>query len=235
MASTSPFRRLAPVVALALPLLGAACSGSDDAAEPSTTPPVVVTEEPRFECTDPAGDVEDAYAPAGTTALADPAGIDLTEAVVERTDDTLEVSFTAAGDVDGTTTAPAFILFRGEQAGVEGSFEVQALRGDDGVWALYLIEYLTNVGERARLAAPVSVAGSTVSFTVPLADLPPLTGTKVWSFGSYDGDRSSVADLDAGPTTTTSAPAPVAPEPSTGYADLCTPFDDAATTSTTAG
>ena len=161
-----------------------------------------------------------------TTALTDPAGIDLVDTVANRTDDAVEVSFTVAGDIEGTTTNPAFILFRGQQAATQGSFEVQALRADDGTWALYLVEYLTNLGERDKLDVPVTVDGDTLSFTVPLP----------WSFGTYDGDRASVAELDA-PSTSTTVPSTDPPEATVGFSDFCTPYDEVAdgATTTTAG
>lgn len=235
------FPRAPIAVAAAVLVLGAAACSSegDDASEDtSTTLSATLTEDPRYECEDATGDLEDVYAPVGSTALSEPAGIDLVDAVVDRTDDALDVEFTAAGDIDATTTAPAFILFRGQAAATQGSFEVQALRDDDGTWALYVIEYLTNVGERRRLDAPVTVEADTLRFTVPLASLPPVTGTVAWSFGTFDGDRSSVTDLDA--PTTTEAPSdepPEAPPERRGISDLCSPFDEgaAAAATTTAG
>ncbi len=247
MPTTNPAtRRTVGIVLAVILILGAGSFGTifvllaaddDGSSSPDTTVPVTLPpESPRSECTDVTGDIEDVNEPAGTTALTDPAGIDLVDTVANRTDDAVEVSFTVAGDIEGTTTNPAFILFRGQQAATQGSFEVQALRADDGTWALYLVEYLTNLGERDKLDVPVTVDGDTLSFTVPLAALPPITGTLLWSFGTYDGDRASVAELDA-PSTSTTVPSTDPPEATVGFSDFCTPYDDVAdgATTTTAG
>ncbi len=211
---TRPRRIASLVLAAALVAGAAACSGSDDADQDSTdtTPVTLPTEDPRSECPDPTGDLEDVGLAPGSPTLSEPAGSDLVDASVEVTDDTVDVTMTVAGDPN-TPTNPILVVFRG-LAAQQGGFEIQALPAGDGTWKLERVEYLTNVGQRDPLAATVTVEGSTVSYSVPRADLPPLSATRLWSFGSSSGDPaagvtrvsdlcSPVGDGGDGATTTT--------------------------------
>lgn len=120
------------------------------------------------------------------------------------------MAITVAGDPNAPTN-PILVVFRG-LAAQQGGFEVQALPAGDGTWKVELVEYLTNVGERVPLSVPVTVEGSTVTYSVPRSDLPPLSATRLWSFGSSSGDPTAGV---------------------TRVSDLCSPLGDAAASSTT--
>ena len=198
MPPTSLTRRATTLLLAATLALGAAaCSGSDDADSADTTPVTPAPEDPRSECPDPTGDMEDVGLAPGSPTLSEPAGSDLVDATVEVTDDTVDVSITVAGDPNAPTN-PILVVFRG-LAAQQGGFEIQALPAGDGTWEVELVEYLTNVGKRVPLSAPVTVEGSTVTYSVPRSDLPPLSATRLWSFGSSSGDPAAgvtrVSDL----------------------------------------
>ncbi len=197
-------RALFAVVVVAAALAAGACSNDDDGGSATTTSPGPVAPMSTGDvCTDPTGDLGEDVQAEGT--LTEPAGVDLVEASAELTDAGLEVRFETAGPV-ALAPQPEFFVFQGPPA-LPQSFEVQAARADDGSWSVRLVTY-TSGASTAELAVPVTAEGTTVSFTIPTADVPPV-GTLLWSFGARavpEPGRSVLDDCDplaSGGTTTT--------------------------------
>lgn len=213
-----PLRRVSLVgLVVAAIALAPSCS-SDEAGQADDGAPSTVgssKDDLEVSCGDPIGDLEVITPPAPTTTagdpatsaesttstapvpttpsttqyLSEPAGVDVVQVDVDATGDTVDATFTVAGDITETTTDPTFVVFRGVIAGQEGGFELQAVE-TDGVWRLDLVDYLTNVGKRTEGIGEVTVDGSSLSFSVPKDVLPPLSATRLWSFGTHHGEST---------------------------------------------
>ena len=193
--------RSRPFLALALGALlvaGSACSSSEDVTLPDDVS--IVTLPPPTDgarCTDPKGDISDNPQQAAGS-LSEPAGVDLVEAVADVSDTDMTITLTAAGAIE-EAPQPIFYVSQGP-SGLEASFELRVQPTNTGAWTASLItwdEAGGGVRESAPkpLSVPVTVDGSTLTFTVPLTELPKIV-TLVWQFGSS-------ATLPAAPGATT--------------------------------
>ena len=172
-------------------------------------------------CADRAGDLsKDARTLGGN--LSEPKGADIVKAEARLTETTLTVAMTMAGPVAGTPT-PEFILAQGLPS-EETAFELRAAPGADGAapWSLRLVRFrkdakgaVAQVRPDTVLAVPVKIDGPTLSYEVPLKDLPRVS-SYVWQFGSSSGATDTIIDVcDGGdPTASTVAP-PVTEAPAT--------------------
>ena len=217
-------RRARRVAALAVctVLAAAACSGSkSDGAGPSGTFPTAGTSPPAAgaACTDPAGDLATDSKNGG--ALSEPAGIDMTHAEAVLTSTSLKVSFETVGMID-SAPVPTFIVGQG-RAGNDVSFEIRAAPvgpPPSPPWALTLATFRGGNEGRAPLQTPVTVKDNTISFEIPLKDLPPVA-TLIWQFGSSSGEGDTATYDDCNnfsapsDSTGTSVPATVRPTSST--------------------
>jgi hypothetical protein len=190
-------------VALGL-LVPLACSddnGEEDA-DPDPSVFETVPSSDGDECVDAEGDLS-ADASAAEGVGSDPAGIDLVRASALAEGDDLVVRFETVGPIEEAPD-PSFVVAQGT-AGDELGFEIRAVRGETGNWALTLIRWDEQGEQRTSITDPVVVEGNTLSYSVPLSSLPPLA--LYLAFGS------------------------TARVPGVGTVfDECSPFDDAPTT-----
>lgn len=196
------------VVAVLVPLLalGTACSASDTSGTgtPVSTGGTLPPPGDAF-CDDPVGDLADDSRVEGT--LSDPPGVDLVRAESKLGAQTLKVTFTTNGAIN-QTREPTFIVATGTPAS-DTSFEIRATPkgpAPSPAWGLELITFKAgNEAPRKPLAAPVTVDDRTLSFEIPLTDLPPVV-TLIWQYGSSSGDGDAALTDDcnnispAGPT-----------------------------------
>jgi hypothetical protein len=179
----------AAALLLTIVLAATACSGSKGPdAGPTGTFPSVGTSPPASgaACSDPAGDLATDSKNGG--ALSEPAGIDLTRAEAVLTSTALEVSFETVGMID-SAPVPTFIVGQG-RAGNDVSFEIRAAPvgpPPSPPWALTIATFRGGNEGRAPLQTPVAVKDNTLSFEIPLKDLPPVA-TLIWQFGSSSGE-----------------------------------------------
>lgn len=202
---------------LGVALLGGAavgCSSDGPSASdvPSTLgPKSTVPESTGFTCDDPKGDVIDTS--KQTEMLSEPAGIDLIKAEAHIEGDELAVSYTTAGPIS-MAPEPFFAMLQGDLSAPAYSFEIRAQLDASG-WRLVLTDFapLANVGGQATstgLSAPVTVTGNTLSYRVPLANIPSIA-TLQWNFGSSSTQADGSVRIDdctsltSGTTTTTAA------------------------------
>ncbi len=168
-----------------------ACSGGSDggSATPNTIgPQSSLAESKGFRCEDPKGDLGSAIKGVGT--VSEPAGIDIVVAEAKVDGTVLAVTYEMAGDPNAAPS-PFVDLLQGDITAPDFSFELRgapisgtAVRAP---WGLTLITF--KGGEQRRgLDTAVTVSGNTVSYSVPLAEIPPIA-TLQWTFGS-----SSTAD-----------------------------------------
>jgi hypothetical protein len=197
------------VVVMALLALGACSDDGDDEPADGAEPSVLerVPSSDGDECEDPVGDLS-ASATAEAGVGSDPPGIDLVKASALAEGDVLEVRFETAGPIEEAPD-PSFVVAQGA-AGDELGFEIRAVRGEGGNWALTLIRWGPQGEARTSIADPVDVDGNVLSYAVPLSALPPLA--LYIAFGS------------------------TARVPGVGTVlDECSPFDESPTTTTTTG
>jgi hypothetical protein len=161
------------VAALLIVLLGGAlvaCSsnGASDGAASANQPTVPPANGDR--CQDPAGDLS---SDAKATGLGtDPPGIDLTAgSTVLSDDDELTVSFTTAGPIT-ETPGTTFVVAQGTPY-TPLAFEMRATAKDGGAWDINVITWNTSE-QSASVPVKPTVAGNQLTFTVPMASLPPL-------------------------------------------------------------
>jgi len=234
--------RLAAVGATVLVLAAASCSSSNTAGPgPSGTFATAGTSPPPTgaACSDPAGDLATDSKNGG--ALAEPAGIDIVHAESVLTPTTLQVTFETVGAVNNAPV-PTFIVGQG-RAGNDVSFEIRAAPvgpPPSPPWALTIATFRGGNEGRAPLAAPVTVKDNTVSFEIPLRDLPPVA-TLIWQFGSSsgEGDDATFDDCNnfTAPSATTGSSVPSTARPPSSTAPPTTqapiPFGQEQTYATT--
>lgn len=170
-------------------LLAGACS--DDPAEEAapTSMSIRVPEVVDEVCDDPVGDLSTLATVQGE--LGEPAGIDLVRGEVHLDAETLQVVIETNGDIDAVPGA-ALTLFQGPP-GLLTSWELRFEHEDEG-WATTLITYVPGQGriqvqEVGRpLGASPTVEGSTLTFEVSRASVPPPL-TVAWVFGAASADE----------------------------------------------
>jgi hypothetical protein len=159
----------AALLPLALALAVASCSSDDDPDQAGTTQPTLPAATGDA-CDDPASDITADVKADGVGA--EPAGIDITRAEAELTDDDqLDITFTTTGPIT-ETSGTTFAVAQGTPFSPL-AFELRATAGDAGTWDLKAITW--DSAERST-SVPVrpTVSGNTLSFTVPMENLPPL-------------------------------------------------------------
>jgi hypothetical protein len=146
-------------------------------------------------CTDPRGDISGDPDLAGSRS--EPAGIDLLKVEAKVTESSLKVTYEMAGPIAGTPK-PTFILSQGPSAQTV-SFEIRATPGPDPAqpWSLELVTWkVTTSGNgevRQAMADVARVNGSTLTYDIPLKNLPPIA-TLIWIFGAQSGEQGGVLD-----------------------------------------
>jgi hypothetical protein len=197
---TKPVRNAAlALLVLAGVLTGCSSSSDGDGASdvPNTLDQSTVPESQGFTCPDPTGDVVDAA--AQTVLLDEPAGIDLVQAEAHIDGDVLAVSFQTVGPVN-LAPEPFFDLLQGDLSSPSVTWELKARPDADGNWVLGLTDFqplATAGGQTAErvLSTPVTVSGNTVSYRVPLTDIPRIQ-TVQWSFGSSSTQANQSVRID---------------------------------------
>lgn len=180
------------VAVIAVLLIAAACSSSNPTGTgPTGTFATAGTSPPPSgnDCDDPTGDLATDSRAGGS--LSEPASIDLIHAESVLTPDTLKVSFSTAGRIDGAANT-AFIVGQGT-VGNPLSFEIRAFPAGPAPsppWTLQLVTYSAAGDGKAPLAATVLVKENTLSYEIPLSDLPPVA-TLIWQFGAAAGEGDS--------------------------------------------
>ena len=204
-------RRLATglLAAAVVALAAAGCSSGGTSAQgvPSTLGPQSTLPEMRgYTCPDPTGDLGTKLTGTGTGT--EPAGIDITTASAQVEGDELVVTFTMAGPV-ASVPGPFFDVLQGDVSAPQVTWELRAEPTSSGAWGIQLVTF-KNGEARQDLSAPVTISGNTLSYRVPLSDIPPIA-TLQWSFGTSStasnnsvvfDDCSSITD----PSTTPTAP-----------------------------
>ncbi len=158
------------VVAL-LAGIGAGCSSDgkgSDAAPGSTS--TLVPSSSGDSCNDPSGDLD---LPVGVSAdTSGLPGVDLVTASATVAGDQLAVTMTAAGPIDAAPAA-TYVVAQGDPLG-QLSFELRMVHGTDG-WTTTLVTWPDRVESRQQVPVTPEVAGSTVTTSVPLSSLPPIS------------------------------------------------------------
>jgi hypothetical protein len=146
-------------------------------------------------CTDPRSDISGD--PERTGTRSEPAGIDLLKVDAVVTESSLKVTYEMAGPI-APTAKPTFILSQGPSAQTV-SFEVRASPGADPTqpWPLELVTWKVNSGGQNEVRQPMAevarVNGSTLTYDIPLKDLPPIA-TLIWIFGAQSGEQAALFD-----------------------------------------
>lgn len=178
-------RRAVAVVAIALvlgaPIAACSSSGSDGAADPATAP--TVPSSSGDSCTDPTGDLD---LPAGV-ASSTPGltGIDLVESSATVDGTQLDISLTMAGPIDAAPAA-TYVVAQGDPLG-SFSFELRMVHGTDG-WSTTLITWPDGDEARNRLPITPTVQGATITASVPLSSLPPISLAMKFGASAQVGD-----------------------------------------------
>ncbi len=181
--------RLVGLIALvsALVLVGGACSPTNRSTS-STSTVGKQTTLPRtkgYTCHDPVGDIS--LDPSAAGKLTEPAGIDIVEASALVKGDALAVSFTSNGPI-AAVAQPLFDVQQGDPSTAPDlSFELRAQPVDAanpaGPWNVVLHTFKGGNEAKTDLAAPVMVQGNTLSYQVPLSQVPAVVSLQ-WQFGS---------------------------------------------------
>jgi hypothetical protein len=185
-------RALGGLGLVAVLVVGAtACSddGTDDTVVP--TVPATVPSGSGDRCADERGDLD---LPVGV----DPSntvpfnGIDLVDAAAEVQGDDLVVSFTTAGPIEDVPS-PTFVVAQGEPL-QSLSFELRIVGAEDGGWDSVLVTWPISREEREPVALDVEIEGTTLTTSLPLADLPPIARTLQFGAASEPQDGLVVID-----------------------------------------
>jgi hypothetical protein len=197
---------------LGLAVAAAACSPANHSAASSSTVGQQTTL-PRttgYTCHDPLGDIS--LDPSAAGRLTQPAGIDIVEASALVEGDVLAVSFTTNGPI-AAVPQPLFDVQQGDPSTAPDlSFELRAqpatITDSAGPWNVVLHTFKGGNEAKTDLAVPVTVDGSTLSYEVPLSQIPAVVSLQ-WEFGtsSVQADNSVPYDdcssFTAEATTTT--------------------------------
>jgi len=208
-----PWRALCLVAAIGAVGLAAACSPSQQGSSSGATIGSQTTIGPSrgYTCIDPRGDI--GLDTKGAGKLSSPAGIDLLRASANIEGTTLVVHFLTAGPIT-KVRKPLFDMEQGDIASApDQSFELRAepvgSQPPTGQWGLTLHTFRAGNEATTNLATPVRVNGSTLTYAVPLSEIPAIA-TLQWQFGSASEQANGTVPFDdcssfaASSTTTTS-------------------------------
>jgi len=197
-----------------LPLAACSSGSGDSGAVPNTIgPQSSLAESKGFRCEDPKGDLGTTVKGVGTGT--EPAGIDMVVAEAKVDDKVMTVTYQMVGDPNAAPS-PFVDLLQGDITAPDFTFELRAnpIAGEPAgsPWGLTLITF--KGGEQRRgLDTAVTVSGNTVTYSVPLANLPPIA-TLQWTFGAAstaaDG-KVTFDDCNSFTATGTQSTAPEAP------------------------
>jgi hypothetical protein len=178
-----PVRKAALAVVVLALLAACSCSssGGDDAGNvPSTIgSDDTFPESKGLLCTDPTGDISTDPKAVGT--MTEPAGIDIVTAEAKVDGDVLAVTYTMNGPIS-LVPEPFFNLLQGDMSAPQYTFELRTEPAANGNWGLTLITFDTGTDARKQLTTPVTVTGNTLSYRVPLSQIPKIA-TLLWTFG----------------------------------------------------
>jgi len=165
----------------------AACSPSQSGGQSGATIGSQTTIAPSrgYTCIDPRGDI--GLDTEGTGKLSSPAGIDILRASANVEGQTLVVHFVVAGPI-AQVPKPLFDMEQGDIASApDQSFELRAqpvgTQPATGRWGLTLHTFKAGNESTTALSAPVTVSGDTLTYAVPLTQIPPIV-TLQWQFGT---------------------------------------------------
>jgi hypothetical protein len=185
----------------ALTLVFAACSSSGKkASEPTTLGSKSTLSESRgYDCPDPAGDIGTDTGANSVGKLTQPSGIDMTHASAQVQGDNLVVSFQTVGDI-ATAPQPIFDVLQGDlSSATELTWELRAepavKTNPAGKWHVVLSTFKSGPEQKTELATPVTVNGNTLSYSVPMKDIPPIA-TLEWQFGTSSPQGDGPAFFD---------------------------------------
>ncbi len=169
----------------------AACSSSgSEGSDPQTS--LTVPSSNGDTCTDPSGDLDlPAGVPATTPGLS---GVDLVESSATVAGDQLKVVLTMAGPVDAAPAA-TYVVAQGDPLG-SLSFELRMVHGADG-WSTTLITWPERKEQRSALGVTPTVDGDTLTVSVPLASLPPISLAMQFGASAQVGDALVVDDCSS--------------------------------------
>jgi hypothetical protein len=177
-----------------LSVAAVACSSADEGADGdgAAATSTLVPSSDGDTCDDPTGDLD---LPVGVGAdTPGLSGIDLVSASATVEAEELAVSITTAGPVDEAPAA-TYVVAQGDPLGAL-SFELRLVHGTDG-WTTTLITWPDQVESRQPLALTPTVDGSTISTSLPLASLPPISMAMQFGATATVGDLIVVDDCSS--------------------------------------
>jgi hypothetical protein len=188
------------VVAVAGLGVVAACSPSQSTTDNSATtigPQTTISPSRGYTCIDPRGDI--GLDTKGTGKLTKPAGIDILRASANVEGSTLVVHFVVAGPID-QVRQPLFDVEQGDvSAAPDQSFELRAVpagsQGPAGPWSLTLHTFRGGNEQKTDLPSTVRVSGATLTYTVPLDQIPTIA-TLQWQFGTASEQANGTVPFD---------------------------------------
>jgi hypothetical protein len=180
--------RLAGAVAVAVAAVAlVACSPTDHSVSPTSTvgQQTTLDQTHGYTCHDPVGDIS--LDPKASGKLTQPAGIDLVEASALVKGDALDVTFTTAGPIE-SAPQPQFFVQNGDPSTAPSLSFLLATQPTDpnkpaGTWNVALHTYATSPEKVTDLAVPVTVSGNSLTYQVPLSQIPSVVSLQ-WEFGS---------------------------------------------------
>ena len=172
---------------LAAGLVAGACSPTNRSTSTSSTvgKQTTLAQTKGDTCHDPVGDIS--LDPKAAGRLTKPAGIDIVEASSKVQGDVLAVHFTTNGPI-AEVPQPLFDVQEGDPSTAPDlSFELRAQpvnpADSAGAWNVVLHTFKGGSEAKTDLAAPVTVSGNTLSYEVPLSQIPPVVSLQ-WQFGT---------------------------------------------------
>ena len=150
-----------------------------------------------YTCHDPSGDVS--LDPSAAGKLSQPAGIDLVEASALVKGDMLAVRFTTNGPI-ATVAQPLFDVQSGDPSTAPDlSFELRAqptnAADPAGAWNVVLHTFKGGNEAKTDLGAAVTVDGNTLSYQVPLNQIPAVVSLQ-WQFGASSAQPNGSVPFD---------------------------------------
>jgi hypothetical protein len=196
-------RRAVELVAVLAAALAAtalsACSASTSSSTASTLgPQTTVSNTHGYTCVDPKGDISlDPKSSAGK--LTSPAGIDILTASAHQVGSNLEVQLVTAAPIT-TAPGPLFDIELGDiSVAPDQSFELRARPANAdkpaGEWVVELHTFKNGSESTTDLTTAVHFVGNTMSYSVPLSQLPPIV-TLQWQFGTSASFANGTTPFD---------------------------------------
>jgi len=182
----------------ALAVAAVACTPTNHSASTSTVgQQTTLAKNAGYTCHDPTGDIS--VDPAAAGKLTEPAGIDLVTASALVQGDVLAVSFTTNGPI-ASVAQPLFDVQSGDPSTAPDlSFELRAQPVDPakpgGAWSVVLHTFKGGNEAKTDLGVPVSVNADTLSYQVPLTQIPAVASLQ-WQFGASSSQPNGSVPFD---------------------------------------